>query len=309
MKPARRIAIDTISPDVDNGRFLAKGIADWPTRVSADIVCDGHEVLVCSLHYRGPHQESWTTIPLTNAGNDRWETSFTPDQLGIWEYTVSGGVDKFQTWLRDLKQRFDAGDDLHGELAEGQRLVETVLLKTPTQHTKQLRQFHASLIGPDGYAAACSPHLAYLMAAYADRSEDTWLNTPRRMCVERKRAAFGSWYEAFPRSWGTAGKHGTLRDIANSADYIASMGFDVLTFHRFIRLERRSVRAKIIPLQLSPMMSEAHGPLGHLKGVTSIFIPNLALLLTLNSFMRNCLSKVWKSRSILHCNVHLTTLG
>ena len=228
MKPAQRIAIDTIFPDVDNGRFLAKGIANWPTKVAADIVCDGHEVLVCSLHIRGPHQESWTTIPLTHAGNDRWEARFTPDQIGIWEYTVSGGVDKFQTWFRDLKQRSDAGDDLHGELAEGQRLIETVLLKTPTQHTAQLRQFHATLIGPDGYAAACSPHLASLMAAYADRSEDTWLKAPRRMCVERKRAAFGSWYEAFPRSWGAAGKHGTLRDIAHSADYMASMGFDVL---------------------------------------------------------------------------------
>lgn len=228
MKPARRIAIDKIFPDVDNGRFSAKGIVNWPTRVAADIVCDGHEVLVCSLHIKGPHRESWTTIPLTSAGNDLWEASFTPDRLGVWEYTVSGGVDRFQTWLRDLKKRSAASDDLHRELAEGQRLIETVLLKAPPQATEQLRQFHASLIGPDGYAAACSPRLASLMADYADRSEDTWLNTPRQMCVERERAAIGSWYEAFPRSWGAPGKHGTLRDMADSTDYIASMGFDVL---------------------------------------------------------------------------------
>jgi starch synthase (maltosyl-transferring) len=228
MKPACRIAIDKVFPDVDNGRFSAKCIVNRPTRIAADIVCDGHDVLACSLHVRGPHRETWKTISLKDVGNDRWEADFTPDRLGIWEYTIRGGVDHFRTWLRDLKQRCEAGDEFRGELAEGQQLIENVLAHTPPQAVEQLRRIQVSLSGPDGYAAACSPQLASLMAAYADHSEDTWLNSPRHMCVERERAAFGSWYEAFPRSWGAGGKHGTLRDLANSTDYIASMGFDVL---------------------------------------------------------------------------------
>ena len=82
MKPARRIAIDQIFPDVDSGRFEAKRIVHRPATVAADIVCDGHDVLFCALYIRGPHDESWTTVPMTDVGNDRWEAAFTPDQLG-----------------------------------------------------------------------------------------------------------------------------------------------------------------------------------------------------------------------------------
>ena len=49
--------------------------------------------------------------------------------------------------------------------------------------------------------------LLTLMSRHADRSLETWLTTPRPLWVDRERAAFGAWYEAFPRSWGPAG-HG-----------------------------------------------------------------------------------------------------
>ena len=228
MKPAHRIAIDRIYPDVDGGRFEAKCIANRLTTVAADIVCDGHDVLTCSLHLRRPNERLWTTIPMTDVGNDRWEAVFTPEQLGTWEYTVSGGVDRFQTWLRDLKRRKNAGDDLCDEMLEGQQLIDSVLESAPTQVAEQLSHIKFVLTDPAGYSTACSTPLASLMAAHADHSEDTWLDISRRICVERERAAVGAWYEAFPRSWGKPGAHGTLCDLANSIDYIASMGFDVL---------------------------------------------------------------------------------
>jgi starch synthase (maltosyl-transferring) len=228
MKPSRRTAIDQIFPDVDSGRFAAKRIVHRPTKVAADIVCDGHDVLTCTLHIRGPHHESWATISMTDVGNDRWEAAFTPDQLGTWEYTIRGGVDRFKTWLRDLKQHKNAGDDLHDELIEGQQIIDSVLESAPTHVAKQLSHIKSRLTQSDGYSIACSNQLASLMAAHADHSEDTWLDIPRRICVERARAAVGAWYEAFPRSWGSPGEHGTLCDLANSIDYIASMGFDVL---------------------------------------------------------------------------------
>ena len=56
---------------------------------------------------------------MTDVGNDRWEAAFTPDQLGTWEYTVRSGVDRFQTWLRDLKRRL-----IQSMVAEDARLEE-----------------------------------------------------------------------------------------------------------------------------------------------------------------------------------------
>ena len=64
-----------------------------------------------------------------------------------------------------------------------------------------------------------------LMASNADRAHETWLEQPRRLRVDRQRAEFGAWYEAFPRSWGSAGRHGTLADFTQHLGYIKSMGF------------------------------------------------------------------------------------
>src|SRR3546814_19485919 len=41
-------------------------------------------------------------------------------------------------------------------------------------------------------------------------------------------AGFSAWYELFPGSTGTDGRHGTLRDVIDRLDYIEQLGFDVL---------------------------------------------------------------------------------
>src|SRR5213075_968001 len=45
--------------------------------------------------------------------------------------------------------------------------------------------------------------------------------------VDRKKAAFSSWYEMFARSAGTGG-HGTFADVERALPRIAKMGFDIL---------------------------------------------------------------------------------
>ncbi|MCC5481318.1 alpha-1,4-glucan--maltose-1-phosphate maltosyltransferase, partial [Streptomyces sp. JA03] len=52
---------------------------------------------------------------------------------------------------------------------------------------------------------------------------------PMPLLVERERALYGSWYEFFPRSEGTAEQpHGTFRTAARRLKPIADMGFDVV---------------------------------------------------------------------------------
>ncbi len=51
----------------------------------------------------------------------------------------------------------------------------------------------------------------------------------RRVWVDRRRAAFGAWYEMFPRSAGPdAGRSGTFDEAAAELPRIADMGFDIL---------------------------------------------------------------------------------
>jgi hypothetical protein len=57
---------------------------------------------------------------------------------------------------------------------------------------------------------------------------------PLHVTVDRPRARFSAWYELFPRSTvgaplgGDEDRHGSLRDVIDRLDRIASMGFDVL---------------------------------------------------------------------------------
>lgn len=224
----RRVAIDRILPDVDGGRYAAKRVVDRPVTIAADIVCDGHDELECRLHVRPAGSDYWTSLPLSCEGNDRWQGSFTPGRIGPWEYTISGRVDHFASWRRDLALRAEAGEDLAGELAEGRLLIEAAAARAAPGDAAALTAFAADLTAETWQQTVTDDRLLALLSRHADRSQETWLERPLPLWVDRARAAFSSWYEVFPRSWGPAGRHGTLTDLADRLGHIAGMGFDVL---------------------------------------------------------------------------------
>jgi starch synthase (maltosyl-transferring) len=78
--------------------------------------------------------------------------------------------------------------------------------------------------------AALGAELEAAMARHPDRSGGAASRSrPLAVEVEVERAAFGAWYECFPRSMSPdPARAGTLRDLADRLDYVAGMGFDVL---------------------------------------------------------------------------------
>ncbi|NJP53994.1 alpha-1,4-glucan--maltose-1-phosphate maltosyltransferase, partial [Streptomyces sp. SBST2-5] len=77
-------------------------------------------------------------------------------------------------------------------------------------------------------AAALTPEVDAVLARYPLRELVT-SSDPLPLLVERERALYGSWYEFFPRSEGTAEQpHGTFRTAARRLPAIAAMGFDVV---------------------------------------------------------------------------------
>jgi starch synthase (maltosyl-transferring) len=225
----RRVAIERVSPDVDGGRFAAKRLVGDEVVVEADIVCDGHDELECRLLYRYGDTGQWTVAPMTCAGNDRWRGSFTASRIGLWQFTVTGRVDAFATWLRDLGRRAEAGEDLATDLTIGSGLVAAAAHSATPAAAHEITRQAARLRGPEGAAVARDEPLRELMSLYADRRDETRLEPVRPVWVDRVRAGHGAWYEVFPRSWGREpGGHGTLGDLAERLDYIRDMGFDVL---------------------------------------------------------------------------------
>jgi hypothetical protein len=170
---------------------------------------------------------------MTFLGNDHWETSFTPETTGKYEYTVLGWVDHFATWQKGLQKKFDAGQNVTVELMIGAELLEAAADRAAAEHKQQLWHWghimrEAKDI-PPWWPQALSPEVTSLMNTYTDRDHATRYHKVLVVEVERKKALFSSWYEFFPRSTSPEpGRPGTFKDAERILPRVAQMGFDIV---------------------------------------------------------------------------------
>jgi starch synthase (maltosyl-transferring) len=230
--PPSRVIIESVSPEIDGGRFPVKRSAGEDVAVAADIYADGHEALAAALRFRRADGE-WAEVPMAPEANDRWAARFGVADLGRYEYTIHAWIDGFASWRRDLGKKVDAGQDITSELLEGAELIRQTARRAGAADAEWLRG-RADVIGGRGdpaarARAALDPALASVMAHHADRSVGAVYDKVLSVTVDRERARFGAWYELFPRSAADEpGRHGTFRDLEKRLSYIAAMGFDVL---------------------------------------------------------------------------------
>ena len=239
----RRIVIEGLQPEVDEGRYPARCIVGENVTVEADIYADGHTAIAANLLHRKTGAARWAATPMQPLGNDRWRAAFTTGELAPYEYTIEAWLDPFQTWRDDLVTRTGAGQDVAIDLHIGAGLIEAAARRAPERRAAALRRAAARLTakGPPSahVSAAHGRRLAALMRECADKRRAARYRRVLRMAVDIPRAAFSAWYEMFPRSvWSGAGlgpsadrhraRHATLRDCERRLPYIAEMGFDVL---------------------------------------------------------------------------------
>jgi starch synthase (maltosyl-transferring) len=227
----KRVIIEGVTPEINAGRYPIKRIVGEQTVVEADILADGHDALSCALLYRKEGDAEWTEVPMEPLGDDRWRASFSVQELGRYRYTVSGWIDHFKTWSRDLRKRVEAEQDVSVDLLIGAELVEGARKRASRVHAEWLSTFAEALRagGVEGARQALSPELARLMTVCGERRFATTYDKELAVVVDRERARFGAWYELFPRSCSAVpGRHGTFKDLEERLEYVASMGFDVL---------------------------------------------------------------------------------
>ena len=236
-----RVIVDEVQPAIDGGRFPVKRTVGERLTVTAVIFADGHDLLAGVLKYRDARAggaDGWQETPLTFAGNDRWEASFTPATLGDWEYTVEAWVDRFRSWLHGLVAKAEAGQDVASELLEGAELVHARVQvargsdAVAAEEDLRLLEFADALRGlasqAERVATARLPELQALMAAHDPRLGAV-TPPPLRLTVDPVRARFSTWYEMFPRSCTSdPTKSGTFRSAEARLPDIAAMGFDVI---------------------------------------------------------------------------------
>ncbi|WAZ24210.1 alpha-1,4-glucan--maltose-1-phosphate maltosyltransferase [Streptomyces cinnabarinus] len=230
-----RIPVLDVRPFVQRGRRPAKAVTGETFQVSATVFREGHDAVAANVVLRDPEGRPgpWTPMRELAPGTDRWGADVTPDTPGLWTYTVEAWGDPVTTWRHHARIKIPAGMDTELVLEEGARLYERAATEVPAKQRPVLLTAAANLRdethAPTArLAAALTPEVDKVLSRYPLRELVT-VSDPLPLLVERERALFGSWYEFFPRSEGTAEvPHGTFRTAARRLPEIAAMGFDVV---------------------------------------------------------------------------------
>jgi starch synthase (maltosyl-transferring) len=231
----RRVIIEGISPAVDDGAFAAKRVVGDTVAVEADIFADGHDLISAIVYHRHDGEKKSAEVRMRPLVNDRWRAQFPVESLGFHFFTIEAWIDHFLTWHRDLKKRVDAGvtgKDLEVQLLIGLEMIQAAASRAGARDRRKLEAVAASLSSDDALddkvEELWSEDLVSLMWRNAERKFVTRHPCELAIEVDRKRAAYSTWYELFPRSTAGGGKHGTFRDVEAQLPRIAKMGFDVL---------------------------------------------------------------------------------
>jgi len=281
---ARRVVVEGVLPQVDDGRFPIKRIVGDEVEVTADIFADGHDALAAALLYRRAGETAWREAPMTFLDNDRWRGQFVVEELGRYEYTIEGWIDRFESWRHELSKKFGAGQDVSSELLEGAALIRAA-------SDASLEGAAAALERDDEeqgarVAAALAEDLRVRMAAHADRSRATRFDRELGVVVERERARFGAWYEMFPRSAGSdPARSATFEEAAARLPYVAAMGFDVLYLPPIHPIGRSFRKGRNNSLEAAPGDPGSPWAIGAGEGGHKAVDPGLGTLEDLERFV------------------------
>jgi starch synthase (maltosyl-transferring) len=247
---SRRIAIEAVSPAVDDGRFPVKRLAGEIVTVAADILCDGHDQLSAALHWRKEGEAQWRQTRLSLVNNDRWQAQFFLAEIGRWEFFVEAWRDAFASYRDELGKKHRAGVDVTVELMEGRNL----LAAEGAALASTLARFDA-MPQDEKIALLLSAEVAQLMADVDQRPFATRSGI-HGVDADRLESRFASWYEIFPRSMSDdAHRHGTFRDVERHLPRIRDMGFNVLYFppiHPIGRINRKGRNNTLNPAADDP---------------------------------------------------------
>ncbi|MFF0015560.1 alpha-1,4-glucan--maltose-1-phosphate maltosyltransferase [Streptomyces sp. NPDC005374] len=231
-----RIPVRDVRPAVECGRRPAKAVVGETFEVTATVFREGHDAVAANVVLTDPEGRHgpWTPMREPVPGTDRWSAEVTPDVEGRWTYRVEAWSDPVSTWRHTARIKVPAGLDTGLVLEEGAELYTHAAAGVPEGPQRAVLLAAAKTLADDSLpvatrlAGALTPEVDAVLTRHPLRELIT-ASESLPLLVERERALFGSWYEFFPRSEGTAERpHGTFRTAARRLPAIAAMGFDVV---------------------------------------------------------------------------------
>ncbi len=230
------VVIENISPLVSRGKHPVKRAVGEELTVEADIFKEGHDVVRASLKWRPVGADTWHETAMTPLVNDRWTGTLSVSEPGHWEAVIQAWGDDFLSWQDEVVKKVDGGlENLTSESLEGARMLRDAAKRSKDSADKKLLEKFAksleSSTPAELKAIAIDPEVEGRMEYLLDRTLATTADPVMPIWVDRKRAAYASWYEFFPRSAeGKPDSGSTFRDCLPRIDDAKAMGFDVIYF-------------------------------------------------------------------------------
>jgi starch synthase (maltosyl-transferring) len=260
-----RLGIDDVRPVSGDGTHPSKAVVGEHVPVTATVWREGHDAVSATIVWRGPGERRDRTTRMHEQGvdSDLFSATIVPDATGLWTFRVDAWGDPWSTVVHSIEVKLAAGQtaaELANDLELAARLLDEVAVRKERKKERPVLEGAATALRatklPLGARTgpALSDEVRTVMHDFPIRQFVT-KGTPHQIWVDRRRAAYGSWYEFFPRSTGGVDKkgkpvHGTFRTATKELDRVADMGFDVAylpPIHPIGRVNRKGPNNSLTP--------------------------------------------------------------
>lgn len=230
----RRVVVENVKPQINDGLHFIKRVLDEIVHVSADVLVDGHDIVQANVSYKHEKEKTWKTVRMNPLGNDAWDASFQVVKQGFYSYKIEAWVDYALNWQYGIGRKIDDQQKVTSELLEGITYLTPLVKKVNKEDAAYLKHLISIFDDSKGYDEAVTEAVSSRLAAIFKAHPEKFLMNETQeyqVYVDRKKARFSTWYEFFPRSSSpTEGVHGTFKDCERLLPRIADMGFDTLYF-------------------------------------------------------------------------------
>jgi starch synthase (maltosyl-transferring) len=280
-----RIVIEAVTPLIDCGETPIKRIVGDTLAVQATMFSDGHEKIAADLLYRPTRESQWRRTPMRFIENDRWTGSFPLEENTRYVYTIESWRDPFASWQAALEKKRAAGQDLSLEIEHGVDLIrETKPRSRGAVRERDEIIAAAESAGSDAAGFLLEPRVLAFMTTHGRRDNVSRYGRELMVIVDRKTAAFSSWYELFPRSQTPSPRqHGTFNGVIARLPYVRDLGFDVLYFPPIHPIGRTNRKGRNNALSASPADPGSVYAIGSDEGGHDALHPELG---TMEDFLR-----------------------
>ena len=278
----KRVIVIPVSPSVEGGKYPAKAVVMDDVNISADIFGDGHDEVAASAFIKMADNDVIVEVPMRPVLNDRWVATYAFSETGHYEFWIQGWEDHYSNWKKGLIKKHEAGQNIEVELKIGAALLRDAAGFLTLQKEK-LSTWASTLENVNAKETAVllasSMEIAEVMYYYRLPEMITSSTSVFKIEVERKKAAFSTWYELFPRSTAPEpGKHGTFKDVLRLLPRVAEMGFDVLYFPPIHPIGEKNRKGKNNSLTAGPDDPGSPWAIGNKKGGHKAIHPQLGTL-------------------------------